>query len=52
MKLKIKFGKEIRFTMPIQAQNHSPMGWVTRPRHLFRALALAEQPKPCKRHVD
>ena len=52
MKLKIKFGKETRFDVPARRPIHSWTQRLSGTGLSFRALAVAERPKLCKRHVD
>jgi hypothetical protein len=49
MKLKIKFGKEIRSNVPSRQIWTQVLSGV---RLSLHSLAMAEQPKPCQRHVD
>jgi hypothetical protein len=48
MKLKIQFGREIRFDQPIRCLPPSPAQWSPGVRVLSRALAMARRLKPFK----
>jgi hypothetical protein len=48
MKLKIQFGREIRFDQPIRCLPQSPAQWSPGIRVLLRARAMARRLKPFK----
>jgi hypothetical protein len=54
MKLKIRFAGETRFDVParqlVRIRSWTQLLFGT--RHSFHSLAMAEQPKPFKRHAD
>jgi len=52
MKLKIHFCPVTRFYIPNQLIVHSRISWPLPDWQAICKLAMAEAPKPCKRHVD
>jgi hypothetical protein len=52
MKLKIKSGKETSFDVPSRETTRAWTKLLAGTRHSMRSLAMAERPKPCKRHAD
>lgn len=52
MKLKIRFGKEIRFDVPPRQIIQSWTQLLTGTRHSLRSLAIAERLKPVRHRHD
>jgi len=51
-KLKIKFAGETRFVVPTRQRIRTWSQLLSGTRLSFHSLAMAERPRPCKRHAD